>query len=286
MTRSHNPPVKILVNGDPAEHIEVGDRGFQYGDGIFTTLRVQEGRPLLLQRHLKRLAFDCERLQIPYPGDEWVRAEVVALATGQGCNGVIKVMITRGSGGRGYAPPAEVCPLRVVVWFPLPEELDCYGQEGVRVRHCRTRLGINPSLAQIKHMNRLEQILARAEWDTDDFQEGLMYDTEDCLVEGTMSNVFLVRQGSLVTPAVDRCGVAGIMRQLVMEVARESGMTIQERRVPRGLVAEADEMFLTNSVIGIRPVAWVEQRAIRVGRTTRELKSRVDDRMWKESRLP
>ncbi|HWP01335.1 MAG TPA: aminodeoxychorismate lyase [Methylococcus sp.] len=285
MTWGHYPPVRILVNGAAVECVEVGDRGFQYGDGIFTTLRVHEGRPLLLQRHLMRLAFGCERLQIPYPGHELVRDEVVALAAGQGCNGVIKVMITRGSGGRGYAPPVEVSPRRVVAWFPRPEDPESYEREGVRVRHCQTRLGINPRLAQIKHMNRLEQILARAEWDTGDFQEGLMYDAEDCLVEGTMSNVFLVRQGILVTPAVDRCGVAGVMRQLVMEVARESGMTVQERRIPREQVAVAEEMFLTNSVIGIRPVAKIEQRAIRVGLTTRELKARVDERTWKESRL-
>jgi 4-amino-4-deoxychorismate lyase len=274
-----------LVNGTAVEYIEVSDRGLQYGDGTFTTLRVRERRPLLLQRHLTRLAFGCERLQIPYPGDDLVREEVVTLAGKQGCNGVIKVMITRGSGGRGYAPPAESWPRRIMAWFPRPGDPEADGWEGVRVRHCRTRLGINPSLAQIKHMNRLEQILARAEWDTDDFQEGLMYDTEDYLVEGTTSNIFLVRQGILMTPAVDRCGVAGVMRQLVMEVARESGMMVEERRIPREQVAEAEEMFLTNSVIGIRPVVRIEQRPIRIGLTTRELKSRVDERMWTESRL-
>ncbi|WP_367027218.1 aminodeoxychorismate lyase [Methylococcus sp. ANG] len=268
--------MRVLVNGRPSECVDVRDRGFQYGDGVFTTLRVSGGKAMLWSRHLGRLADACSRLGIRYPGDEALAADLRLLGS-EAAEGVIKIQITRGIGGRGYRPVADGEPTRVVSLHPAPEFPRAYYRSGVSVTRCRTPLGINTALAGIKHTNRLEQVLGRGEW-TDEFQEGLMCDTEGFLVEGTMSNVFLVKAGRLETPLIDRCGVNGVMRRLVLEIARSQGVEVRERRVRLEELASADEVFLTNCVIGIWPVARLADRSYAVGEVTRMLSARVDDR--------
>jgi len=268
--------MRVLVNGRPSECVDVRDRGFQYGDGVFTTLRVSGGKAMLWSRHLGRLADACSRLGIRYPGDEALAADLRLLGS-EAAEGVIKIQITRGIGGRGYRPVADGEPTRVVSLHPAPEFPRAYYRSGVSVTRCRTPLGINTALAGIKHTNRLEQVLGRGEW-TDEFQEGLMCDTEGFLVEGTMSNVFLVKAGRLETPLIDRCGVNGVMRRLVLEIARSQGVEVHERRVRLEELASADEVFLTNCVIGIWPVARLADRSYAVGEVTRMLSARVDDR--------
>ncbi|QXP84265.1 aminodeoxychorismate lyase [Methylococcus sp. Mc7] len=268
--------MRVLVNGRPSECVDVRDRGFQYGDGVFTTLRVSGGKAMLWSRHLGRLADACSRLGIRYPGDEALAADLRLLGS-EAAEGVIKIQITRGIGGRGYRPVADGEPTRVVSLHPAPEFPRAYYRSGVSVTRCRTPLGINTALAGIKHTNRLEQVLGRGEW-ADEFQEGLMCDTEGFLVEGTMSNVFLVKAGRLETPLIDRCGVNGVMRRLVLEIARSQGVEVHERRVRLEELASADEVFLTNCVIGIWPVARLADRSYAVGEVTRMLSARVDDR--------
>ncbi|MDF9393117.1 MULTISPECIES: aminodeoxychorismate lyase [Methylococcus] len=258
--------MSILVNGRSCGCVDVRDRGFQYGDGTFTTLRLRAGKAMLWPWHIGRLADACSRLGIRYPGDEALAADLRRLGSAA-VEGVIKIQITRGIGGRGYRPVAEGEPTRVVSLHPAPEFPQDYYRSGVSVRLCRTPLGINSALAGIKHMNRLEQVLGRGEW-TDEFQEGLMCDTEGFLVEGTMSNVFMVKSGRLETPLIDRCGVAGVMRRLVLEIARSRGVEVSERRIRPEELAAADEVFLTNCVIGIWPVARLAEKNYPVGALT------------------
>lgn len=274
--------MRILVNGAASEHIDVLDRGFQYGDGVFTTLRLSAGLPVLLQRHLERLADGCGRLRMAYPGDDVVCSDLLALCA-DAAEGVVKIQLTRGIGGRGYRPLATEQPSRVVSLYPAPEFPDSYYRTGIAVTHCRTLLGINPALAGIKHMNRLEQVLGRGEWDTDEYQEGLMCDMEGYVVEGTMSNIVLLQSGTLETPLVDRCGVAGVMRRLVLELAQEAGIAVRERRIRREELARADEVFLTNCVIGLWPVARLGDKVYGTGEVTRMLMARVDERQKREA---
>lgn len=261
----------ILVNGEIANCIDLLDRGFQYGDGVFTTLLLKEGVPLFLEQHLDRLGRDCAGLAIPPIESTLLRGDIKSVI-GDEKRGVIKIQVTRGLGGRGYRSPKLVSPTRVVALHPLPVFPDQYTSEGIEVRYCRTRLGINPALAGIKHMNRLEQILARSEWSDNRIAEGLMLDHEGQLVEGTMSNVFLVKDGQLWTPLLDRCGVSGVMRSVVIGAARSLGIQLTQCRLTPEDMAVADEAFITNSVIGLWPVSCVKEKIIPIGPVTFELR--------------
>jgi 4-amino-4-deoxychorismate lyase len=259
-----------LVNGQPTRCVDFADRGFQYGDGTFTTATVRQGVPLFWPLHLERLKRDCQKLLIPFPGGEYLWSDVRTLCTAQP-EGVLKVQISRGIGGRGYRLPETAEVTRVLSLHPLPDYPSELQRNGVEVRICESRLSINPRLAGIKHMNRLEQILGRAEWSGEEIREGIMLDAEGYVVEGTMSNVFLIKNGTLYTPRIDRCGVAGVMRSIVITTALERGVAVVESRVALKELYAADEVFLTNSVIGLWPVRRCEHRAYNVGPVTQEI---------------
>ncbi|SEL54200.1 4-amino-4-deoxychorismate lyase [Ectothiorhodospira marina] len=252
----------ILVNGQPSQSLPVADRGLQYGDGLFETLRVEAGEPLHWSRHLSRLQTGCERLGIPPPDAAVLHHEALTVLQGQP-RGVLKIMVTRGSGPRGYRPPAAPAPTRILAWNAPAAAPSLTVSEGVDVRLCRMRLSRNPALAGIKHLNRLEQVMARSEW-SDAFQEGLMLDTSGQVVEGTMSNLFLVRDDALVTPDLSHCGVAGITRARVMERARAWGVSCQEDSVRVEDLWRADGLFLTNTLIGLWPVRSLEGHPVSV----------------------
>ena len=266
--------ISMLVNGAATDVIAVADRGVQYGDGLFETIKITAGAAEFWDRHLARLAFGCGRLAIPAPDNGLLRREAMQLCEGA-ANGVLKIIVTRGQGGRGYCPPEPVTPSRIVALYPAPDHPESWAREGVRLHICETRLADQPRLAGLKHLNRLEQILARSEWSDADTAEGLMCDYSDAVIEGTMSNLFLVRNGALHTPDLTRCGVAGIMRAVILEIARNLGFEIEVRRIERSDLDEADEVFVTNSVIGIWPVRAIENRKLRPGSVTAELSEAV-----------
>lgn len=263
----------VLVNGEPAETLCVADRGLQFGDGVFRTLRVRAGRPLNWERHFRRLAHDCAALALPAPGEALLRAEMARVAPG---DATLKITITRGASGRGYSLPTETSPTRIVAAFPLPDYPADLARDGVRVRHCALRLGEQPRLAGVKTLNRLENVLARAEWSDPGIREGLLCDAHGHLVEATMSNVFLVHHRALATPDLSRCGVAGAQRERVLEFARAEGIACEVRDIAVDEVVEADEAFLTNSLIGIWPVASLGERRWIAGPVTRRLQALIE----------
>ena len=183
----------MLVNGECREHIEISDRGFQYGDGLFETIKVINGQPVFLDRHIERLDTGCRRLYIPFPGAELLTLEAQKLCQYSN-KAVLKLILTRGSGGRGYRQPEVIQTTRVLSLHPFPDYPDSYNEQGITARFCNTCLGLNPALAGIKHLNRLEQILARAEWADSDIQEGIMMDMDEHVIEGTMTNLFLYKK--------------------------------------------------------------------------------------------
>lgn len=250
----------LLINGLPGESIAVLDRGLAYGDGVFRTLAVSEGRPEFWQKHMAKLASDCAVLGIAAPDAAALADDARRLLQGE-TQCVLKITITRGAGGRGYKPPDAPVPTRIVMRAPWP----AYGPEmaaaGVAVRLCDTRLGLQPRLAGVKHLNRLEQVLARDEWSDPAIAEGLMQDSDGRVIEGVMSNLFVVKDGEVVTPDLSRCGVAGVMRGLLIESARIADLTLSE-------VRGADELFLTNSLIGLWPVRQFDGQTFEVGPMT------------------
>ena len=249
----------MLVNGTPQSAIALTDRGLHYGDGLFETLPVVDGRPCLWTRHMERLSWGCTRLGIPAPDPGVLLSECLEAAEGRR-RGVLKIIVTRGQGGRGYRPPPDPAPHRIVIGGRWHEYTAEQRRQGVAVRICETRLGRNPALAGIKHLNRLEQVLARSEWRDPATLEGIMLDASGDMVECTMSNLFLFKVGRLATPSLVDCGVAGVMRGLVMELAREIGIEMEERPLPLSELDACDAVFITNSLMGALPVRRVGDR--------------------------
>jgi 4-amino-4-deoxychorismate lyase len=231
----------------------------QYGDGLFETIAVADGHPCLWQRHMQRLQIGCERLGMQAPDVDMLRHEAQSLI-GLQEKGVLKLILTRGESRRGYVVPSGIHPNRILYLSDWPHALQARLDAGVRLRFCATRLGMNPSTAGMKHLNRLEQVLARNEWQDDSIFEGLMQDVQNRVVEGTMSNLFMEQSGRLLTPDLSQSGVAGVVRRLVMDVAEQMGAPVSESRLTRADVLQADACYITNSLLGVRQVARLEQR--------------------------
>jgi len=244
----------VLVNGispsDPLHAIAVEDRGLQYGDGVFESALLVQGRVRFLEQHLRRLTLGCERLGIVPPDLAMLRSDVQRLS-GSSERAVLKIVVSRGVGPRSYRPSLRSQATRIVALYPAP--LQPTGSS-LALRWCETRLGRNARLAGIKHLNRLEQVLAQAEWHDESIVDGLMLDTEGELVSGTASNVFVVRSGMLVTPDLRFCGVRGIMRAEVLRLAKELGIAVSEEPLWPHDVEAASEVFITNAVRGIRSI--------------------------------
>lgn len=265
----------MLINGQPGDQLPATDRGLHYGDGVFETLAVIKGSPRLWQQHITRLHRGCARLGIPMPDSAQLLEEVAQVAH-QEAACVVKIIVTRGSGGRGYRAPAMVEPTRLVVRYPFPDYPSSHATEGVAIRLCDTTLGCNPRLAGIKHLNRLEQVLARSEWDDDAIAEGIMLDGEGHLIDGTMSNIFLVVDGVLHTPELSRCGVEGVMRAAVIEVACQQSIPLHIKSVTLQMLEGASEVFVTNSLFGIWPVRRCAHHRYGVGAVTRSLQQALN----------
>ncbi|HEV2284664.1 MAG TPA: aminodeoxychorismate lyase [Steroidobacteraceae bacterium] len=247
------------------------ERGLHYGDGLFETIACLGGRPRFLERHLERLAYGCERLGIGFPGHEALGREILAVA-GEAERAVVKVLLTRGAAAaRGYAVAGSERPTRVTLRYRWEAEDPALARDGVRVRMAELRLGENPHLAGLKHLNRLEQVEARREWSDPGIAEALMFSSSGRLVSGVMSNVFLVQAERLRTPRLDRCGVAGIMRAAVLRAAAQLGIAAEEAALDAGDLAQAREIFLTSALIGVRPVRELAGRAVAPGPVTRAL---------------
>jgi 4-amino-4-deoxychorismate lyase len=252
--------MRALVNGREQGRIEPMDRGLHYGDGLFETMAVRGGHVRFLDWHLERLADGAARLAIPLPEPGTLRAEIAAVSAAD--RGIVKLILTRGAGERGYRPPPHPRPTRLVFGLPWPAPV--VGTEGVRVGWCRLRLGRNPRLAGIKHLNRLEQVLGRAEWDDAEMAEALMMDDRDHAICGTQSNLFAKIAGRWITPVLDQCGVAGIMRRAFVTWAASRGDPVIERELPAAELAGAAGLLLTNAVIGAWPVRELAGRALPV----------------------
>lgn len=247
---------RIFVGERRVDGIAADDRGLAYGDGLFETMRTHRGEAPWWDAHWARLALGAQRLRLALPEPDIVRRQAGDMLAGVD-SGVLKLLVTRGGGGRGYSPPPVSAPTWALSVHPLP----VVPAGGLALRWCRTRLSIQPVLAGLKHCNRLEQVLARAEWSEADAadrdaDEGLMLDSEDCVVGATAANLFLLSEGRWITPPIDRCGVAGVCRGWLM-----SELRAEEARLSRPQVEAAEAVFLCNAVRGILPVVRLGERA-------------------------
>jgi len=242
--------ITIFRGAERIDAIPADDRGIAYGDGIFETMRAHRGDVPWWSAHWARLQCGAAQLRIALPDAGQVRHEAGVLLDDEPA--VLKLILTRGSGGRGYAPSLDIAPTWILSRHPLPPAAP---QDGMTLRWCDARLSVQPALAGIKHCNRLEQVLARGEWNDDAIQEGLMLSMEGDVVSATSANLFVLRDGRWTTPRIDRCGVAGVCRAWAV-VALDA----VEARLSVTQVETADAVFLCNAVRGILPVARLGSR--------------------------
>lgn len=249
-----------LINGRSDAVISPLDRGFAYGDGIFRTMKIRDGLPVLWSQHYAKLVEDCNVLRIVCPSADILLADIRQLfSTDQ--NGVAKIMVTRGEAARGYALPALAQPTRVVIKASLPNYPTGYEQEGVGLHLCQLRLPEQPAYAGIKHLNRLENVMARMEWSDAAYADGLLLDTAGNVIECTMSNLFARYGSDLVTPDLTKCGVAGITRQQILDLAPRLGLNANVAQLSLEKLLQADEVIICNSLYGawqVRSVAGAD----------------------------
>ena len=269
--------IPVWINGVPEASVPVSDRGLAYGDGVFETIRISAGQPTLAALHWSRLQCSCERLNIPLDLD-LLKGEIGRFLWEQSTTtAILKIIITRGSGGRGYNPEGCSRPTRCLSLHPLPVRTPDPAFSGARVMRCETRLG-RSVLAGMKHLNRLEQVLARAEWQGDDWDEGVVCDFDGYLIEGTMSNLFVVTtSGCLLTPDLSGCGVAGVCRQFIQRQSAKWGLTVNIGLISAALddlndLNNVAEVFLCNSVNGVWPVVQLGEQLWDIGDTTLKIR--------------
>lgn len=234
-----------LIDGVPAEAGWLSDRALQFGDGLFETIAVVDAQPCLWDLHMARLAEGCRRLALPPPDFELLAREARPLCAGR-ARAVLKLFWTAGSSARGYRRPVPLAPRRMLRVSDWPAPADAWS-----LRLCRHRLSENPALAQIKHLNRLDQVIARAEWDDPATAEGLMLDQAGRVIGGTMSNLFLQQGDRLITPPIEGAGIAGVVRQLALRLGERSGRPVQVSHVTPDQVRAAQAVYLTNALIGV-----------------------------------
>ena len=257
--------VFLRVDGEPVEGQGAAlatDRGLGYGDGVFRTMRLRAGAIPARALHRAKLVADAGRIGLAIGSEALDRLErdlgdLVAVCS----EATVRITVTAGSGPRGYRRSPSTAA-RILLRAESTDDLPTLAGESVAVRLCDLRLSFQPRLAGVKHLNRLEQVLARAEWDDPATAEGLMLDVEDTLVCGTMSNLFIVEGERLSTPLIDRCGVAGVQRHRILEWARRNGVEAVEQRLSAERLHGEVSVLVSNSVLGVRWVSHVDQRAL------------------------
>ena len=246
----------MLVNGQVQSHLALADRALHYGDGVFETILVRHSKPVLWHQHIARLTHSCDRLKIPLTVDQ-LDHEVALLLSRSPGEGILKIIVSRGCGGRGYTPPESPSATRIVQFHSLPADYNSKAIYGIRAMVCNHPISSNSALAGIKHLNRLDQVMASMEL-TNGVDEGFMANESGHLIEGIKSNIFLVIADQLLTPDLTSSGVAGIMRAVVIDLLRLMKIHVTVRAIGLAELHSAREVFVCNSVIGIWPVTCIE----------------------------
>ncbi|MEQ1967102.1 aminodeoxychorismate lyase [Xenorhabdus nematophila] len=245
------------INGNQSDHLPVNDRAVQFGDGCFTTIRIEQGQPALLSLHIRRLQKSVEKLLMP--ASDWTQLENHIKQVVQECeSGVLKVILSRGAGNRGYSIDGAIEPTEILSLNPYPEHYIVQRQKGVSLALSPISMGINPYLAGIKHLNRLEQVLIKHFIDKSKADEALVLDSDGLLVECCSANIFWRKGKNVYTPDLSQCGVDGVMRQKIIELLAESDYNLScVMRYPE-VLAHADEVIICNSLMPVMPVTEIQ----------------------------
>ena len=264
MTRTIN----YLINGSFDHIISPFDRGFAYGDGVFRTMKMVDGLPESWPQHYQKLVADCAAINIVCPSAELLMSDLQQLFSSVNMSenqlAVAKIIITRGEGNRGYTPPAITAPMRVVTKSDMPTYSEQRYSEGVNLTVCETRLAPQPKLAGIKSLNRLENVLARMEWQEPTIADGILLDNEGNVIECTAANIFARFGTTLITPSLTQCGIAGITRQRIIELAPTLSLKTSIKAIDLPTLLAADEVIICNSLYGAWQVKSVREKTIKI----------------------
>lgn len=246
-----------IVNGVESDLINIQDRAFQYGDGLFETIAVINGSPALLDLHLNRLTTGLERLSFPAIDFNQLRQSILDYS-GKFQQAILKLIVTRGQAERGYTPPAQP---EITTVISIAEHVFAQSYSDYLVKRleiCDTQLSDNPQLAGIKHLNRLEQVLASIECQQKQYQDCILINPQGLVIEAVSANVFTWKNDKLFTPDLERCGIAGVMRQKVIELAKQLEIPVEVGLMTQQDILSAEAVFLTNSIRAIQPVAEIQ----------------------------
>ena len=265
---------KNLINGKAFDQIEVFDRALHYGDGVFETIAIQDGKVLCFDEHLNRLEKGCKKIKIPVQDKTIIKNEILSLIENTD-RAVVKIIITRGQGGRGYKIPDNIESTRIISLFPWPDYSSELSIFGIKTKLCNYRYSNNPVLAGIKHLNRLEQILARAEWNNKEIIEGIVMNSDNYVIEGTMSNIFCILEKTLYTPDLSLCGIEGIVREKIINLAGKLKFKIEIKKITLDFLLNAEEIFMCNSLIGIWPINSIDEKLFLEHKETQKIRNKL-----------
>ncbi len=257
-----------IINGQEQSNISIFNRNFQYGDGLFETCVVKNNQILFWEKHLSRLDIGCRKLKIKNIEEEiWLKDIKKALSLTSKKNCVLKLILSRGNSQRGYSYPDDILPVRVVI---VSEMKNVQAKESFSLEYASSGYHSNPNLAGIKHCNRIEQILARSSLKRD---EAIMLDENQNIISVTQGNIYFIFGQSLVTPKLDRCGVIGSRRSLILELAELIELNVEQGNVSMNDAKKADEAFISNSIMGIKSVNSIEDFQLRKRSLTEQIKT-------------
>lgn len=262
------------LNGQLTDSVSLSDRSFQYGDGCFTTMLTIDGKIVHWAKHIQRIESCLNVLGIENPNWHTVEAWLTQAIHTKGKAGV-KLHISRGEGGRGYSPTQVTSPNVTISAFQFPSHYEQWCCDGIELGICEPRLGLNPLLAGHKHNNRLEQVLLKADIERQGFSDGVALDYQDHVIETTMANIFWLRDGILYTPELSHAGVAGVMRRVIMSYAAEHSWQVVEGQFTLEQLLNADEVFISNSILGVAPIIAIGEQRFSIGKLTRTIQETV-----------
>ena len=256
-----------IINGKEQSNISIFNRNFQYGDGLFETCVVNNNQILFWEKHLSRLDIGCRKLKIKNIEEEiWLKDIKKALSLTSKKNCVLKLILSRGNSQRGYSYSDDILPVRVVI---VSEMKNVQAKESFSLEYASSGYHSNPNLAGIKHCNRIEQILARSSLKRD---EAIMLDENQNIISVTQGNIYFIFGQSLVTPKLDRCGVIGSRRSLILELAELIELNVEQGNVSMNDAKKADEAFISNSIMGIQSVNSIEEYQLPKKMITEQIK--------------
>ncbi|EPE37642.1 Aminodeoxychorismate lyase [Candidatus Photodesmus katoptron] len=263
------------VNGKLSSSISVMDRSFQYGDGCFTTMLVFEGKIQHWDMHVKRMEECLHFLNIALPNWEKVYKWLMEARLKNRKSG-LKLHITRGKGHFGYNSQGIESPNITISHFLVPNHYKRLIRYGLELGVCNQNLGINPLLAGYKHNNRLEQVLLKLEINRLGLFDAIVLDIKKNLIETTIANLFWVKNNIIYTPSLENAGVNGITRQLVIQFSSSKNLKLIIDNFQFQCLDDAEEIFITNSILGVVPVIKIISKHYNIGKVTRYFQERLN----------